>query len=57
MHGHPFDAKHQFKVNRLTDIERYENLDENYVEPKIEKYTPRVRPLRLATVALLKEPA
>lgn len=42
LHNHPFDAKHQFKVNRFTDIERYENLDEAYIEPEIEPYTPRV---------------
>lgn len=42
MDNHPFDAKHQFKVNRFTDIERYEKLDETYVEPETEEYTPRV---------------
>ena len=42
MHNHPFDAKHQFKVNRFTDIERYDSLDETYVEPELEEYTPRV---------------
>ncbi|KAJ7225418.1 eukaryotic translation initiation factor eIF2A-domain-containing protein [Mycena pura] len=41
MHLHPFDAKHTFKVNRFTDIERYEKMDESYVEPEIEEYTPR----------------
>ncbi|KAJ7783901.1 eukaryotic translation initiation factor eIF2A-domain-containing protein [Mycena maculata] len=41
MHNHPFDAKHQFKVNRFTDIERYEKLDETYVEPELEEYAPR----------------
>jgi len=42
MHNHPFDAKHQFKVNRFTDIERYEKLDETYIEPETEEYAPRV---------------
>jgi hypothetical protein len=42
MHNHPFDARHQFKVNRFTDIERYEKMDETYVEPETEEYTPRV---------------
>lgn len=42
MHNHPFDAKHQFKVNKFTDIERYEKMDETYVEPEAEEYTPRV---------------
>lgn len=42
MHNHPFDARHTFKVNHFTDIERYEDLDETYVEPELEEYTPRV---------------
>ncbi|KAK7064138.1 eukaryotic translation initiation factor 3 subunit B [Favolaschia claudopus] len=41
MHNHPFDAKHTLKVNRFTDIERYEKMDETYVEPETEEYTPR----------------
>jgi translation initiation factor 3 subunit B len=43
MHNHPFDTKHTFKVNRFTDIERYTELDEAYVEPEVEEFTPRVR--------------
>lgn len=43
LHNHPFDAKHLFKVNRFTDIEKYVGLDETYVEPESEEYTPRVR--------------
>lgn len=43
LQNHPFDAKHTFKVNRFTDIERYASLDENYVEPEQEEYLPRVR--------------
>jgi translation initiation factor 3 subunit B len=42
MHNHPFDAKHTFKVNRFTDIERYEKMDETYIEPETEEYAPRV---------------
>lgn len=42
IHGHPFDAKHTFKVNRFSDIEKYAELDETYVEPELEEYTPRV---------------
>lgn len=42
MDGFPFDARHTFKVNRFTDIERFADLDETYVEPKIEEYKPRV---------------
>ncbi|PCH40766.1 translation initiation factor eIF-3b [Wolfiporia cocos MD-104 SS10] len=41
MHGHPFDAKHTFMVNRFTDIERYANLDETYVAPEPEEYKPK----------------
>jgi translation initiation factor 3 subunit B len=42
IHGHPF-AKHTFKVNRFSDIEKYAELDETtYVEPEIEEYNPRV---------------
>jgi hypothetical protein len=43
LHNHPFDAKHLFKVNRFTDIERFSGLDETYVEPELEDYTARVR--------------
>lgn len=42
MHGHPFDAKHTFSVNKFMDIERYANLDETYVEPKAEEYQSKV---------------
>ncbi|EMD40362.1 hypothetical protein CERSUDRAFT_45150 [Gelatoporia subvermispora B] len=41
MNGHPFDAKHTFFITRFTDIERYANLDETYVEPKPEEFKPR----------------
>ncbi|KAJ6519931.1 hypothetical protein C8R45DRAFT_953296 [Mycena sanguinolenta] len=41
MDNHPFDAKHHFKVNKFTDIERYEKMDETYIEPETEEYTPR----------------
>jgi hypothetical protein len=43
MHGHPFDSKHTFHVNRFADIERFGSMDEMYVEPKLEPYMPRVR--------------
>lgn len=42
MDGFPFDARHTFKINHFTDIERYAELDETYVEPKAEEYQPRV---------------
>ncbi|KAI0068380.1 translation initiation factor eIF-3b [Artomyces pyxidatus] len=38
MNGHPFDAKHTFSINRFTDIEKFANLDETYVEPPREEY-------------------
>lgn len=41
LHDHPFDAKHTFKLNKFTDIEKYANMDETYVEPKEEEYTHR----------------
>ena len=43
MNGHPFDAKHTFLVNRFTDIEKFAQLDETYVEPQREEYHPKVR--------------
>lgn len=46
IHNHPFDAKHTFKANRFTDIERYTEMDETYVEPKLEIFEARVRPQR-----------
>ena len=46
MNGHPFDAKHTFFVNRFTDVERFADLDETWVEPEPEPYKPKVRPLR-----------
>lgn len=42
MHGHPFDSKHTFYINRFSDIERYTNMDETYVEPKVEDYRAKV---------------
>lgn len=44
MNGFAFDKKHTFAVNRFTDIERFANLGEKYVEPEIDPYTPQVRP-------------
>jgi hypothetical protein len=43
LHGHPFDAKHTFKVNHFTDVERFAELDETYAEPEEEEYVPKVR--------------
>jgi translation initiation factor 3 subunit B len=38
MNGHPFDAKHTFSVNMFTDIDKYTELDETFVEPKLQEY-------------------
>ena len=43
MNGHPFDARHTFQINRFTDIERFADLDETYVEPEREEYHTKVR--------------
>ena len=42
MNGHPFDARHTFLINRFTDIERYTEMDEAFVEPEPEQYQPKV---------------
>jgi len=54
MNGHPFDAKHTFFVNRFTDIEKFANMDETYVEPEREEYHAKVR-LSLPLVTLAAE--
>lgn len=52
MNGHPFDATHTFFVNRFTDIEKFADMDETYVEPQQEEYVAKVRLLsRLVTLA------
>ncbi|EGO04783.1 hypothetical protein SERLA73DRAFT_173948 [Serpula lacrymans var. lacrymans S7.3] len=38
MHGHAFDARHQFKINRFVDVERYVQLNETYLDPPMEDY-------------------
>jgi translation initiation factor 3 subunit B len=42
IHNYPFDAKHTFKVNRFTDIQKYAAMDETYTEPELGEYTPKV---------------
>lgn len=42
MNGFPFDSKHTFYLNHFTDIETFSNLNEQYVEPKVEEYAPKV---------------
>lgn len=43
MNGYPFDATHTFFVNRFTDIEKFADIDETYVEPQPEEYVAKVR--------------
>ena len=42
MNGHPFDSRHTFWANRFTDVERFTNMDEAWVEPEPEPYKPKV---------------
>jgi hypothetical protein len=42
MDKHPFDARHRFQINILSDIETFKDMDETYVEPEPEEYSPRV---------------
>ncbi len=42
LHNHPFDAKHTFKLNKFTDVEKFANMDETYIEPETEEYVTRV---------------
>ncbi|KAJ1020578.1 hypothetical protein NDA13_005892 [Ustilago tritici] len=41
MDGYAFDKKHRFSVHRFTDVEKYANLSEEYVEPAEEEFKPR----------------
>jgi hypothetical protein len=53
MNGHPFDATHTFLVNRFTDIEKFADIDETYVEPQHEEYAAKARlSSRLVTLAV-----
>lgn len=42
--GHPLDRSHKLSVNKFTDIEKYATQSDQYVEPEIEPYVPKVRP-------------
>jgi hypothetical protein len=55
MHGHAFDARHQFKLNRFTDVELYANMDETYVEPQTEEFKPRVRKRRHRMIGFIPQ--
>jgi translation initiation factor 3 subunit B len=42
LQGFPFDKKHSLLINKFTDIERYANLQDTYVEPEIEPFAVQV---------------
>lgn len=42
MNNFSFDARHTFKLNRFSDVEKYANMDDTYIEPEEEEYMPRV---------------
>jgi translation initiation factor 3 subunit B len=42
MNGHQFDVTHTFFINRFTDIEKFADMDETYVEPEQEEYHAKV---------------
>lgn len=41
MDKHPFDAKHRFKINILTELDEYVELDETFKEPEPEVFRPK----------------
>jgi len=40
--GHLLDKSHKLRVNRFTDVEKYANAPDVYVEPEIEPYVEKV---------------
>lgn len=42
MDKHPFDARHRFQINVLSDIETFKDMDETYEDPKPEEFKPLV---------------
>jgi translation initiation factor 3 subunit B len=41
--GQALDRAHKIRVNRFTDIEKYAEAPEDYVEPEVEPYVKGVR--------------
>ena len=41
--GHALDRTHKLRVNRFTDVEKYANASDTYVEPEIDPYVQKVR--------------
>jgi translation initiation factor 3 subunit B len=42
MHGHSFDKRHTFRVIPFGDVDRYDSLSEEWVDPPTEEWAPRV---------------
>jgi translation initiation factor 3 subunit B len=40
--GHALDRLHKLRVNRFTDVEKYANAPDDYVEPEMEPYVEKV---------------
>ena len=54
-HGHPLDKSHRLSVNRFTDVEKYSTAPDEYVEPEIESYVPKVKSYHLEGISLFQE--
>ncbi|KAI8339083.1 WD40-repeat-containing domain protein [Chlamydoabsidia padenii] len=39
--GHKMSKAHQLSVNKFTDVEKYTKMNDDYVEPVIEEFTPK----------------
>lgn len=39
--GHKMSKSHQLSVNKFMDVEKYTSMSDEYVEPKLEEYTPK----------------
>jgi hypothetical protein len=42
MDRHPFDSKHRFQVNLLTELEAITEMDESFTEPEPEVFKTKV---------------
>ena len=36
--GYALDKSHKLRVNRFTDVEKYTNMSDTYVEPEVDRY-------------------
>lgn len=39
--GYALDKSHKLRVNRFTDVEKYTNMSDTYVEPEVEPYAKK----------------